>query len=411
VALRHRCGHETVTPDRRGRPASRIVSRTLKRILLLGGGHTHLLAATVLAHRTAGHAQVSLVSPSATLLYSGMMPGWISGAYPLDACSIDVRNACRAGGIEWIDDRVVDVDFPAREVVGQAARYRFDLLSVNVGSVSDAGEGAGAQDAPRVLGAKPFAAFVPAWERWWHACERAPGARRLTVVGGGAAAIEIAFAMARLALAPGPLTGSRVTLAHAGASLLGGRAGAAAWLATRGLRARGVELRAQHRYTGARDGLAHFDGMPAIASDLVVVATGPRPAPWLLEAARRDGVALAPDGGIAVRADLRSTSHAALFAAGDCASFVDRRIAKSGVHAIRQAGALAANLAAVATGARTPVLAAFRARRWTLALLDRCDGSAIASWGPLAYAGGSMGRWKERIDRRFVARFRQGPGA
>jgi hypothetical protein len=45
-------------------------------------------------------------------------------------------------------------------------------------------------------------------------------------------------------------------------------------------------------------------------------------------------------------------------------------------------------------------------QRRALALLDRADGTAIAAWGPFGAAGAAMGRWKDRIDRGFVARFR-----
>ncbi|HWS76355.1 MAG TPA: TIGR04283 family arsenosugar biosynthesis glycosyltransferase, partial [Quisquiliibacterium sp.] len=173
-------------------------------------------------------------------------------------------------------------------------------------------------------------------------------------------------------------------------------------------------------------GGARFEGGPPIAADLVVVATGARPPAWLQAAALRDSVTLAPDGGLAVRSDLRSTSHPAVFAVGDCAGFVDQRVPRSGVHALRQGPVLAENLASSLAQAavdgphagtasdspaprmapREALPARYRARRWTLALLNRCDGSAIGSWGPFGFSGRWAWRWKDRIDRRFIARFR-----
>jgi hypothetical protein len=48
----------------------------------------------------------------------------------------------------------------------------------------------------------------------------------------------------------------------------------------------------------------------------------------------------------------------------------------------------------------------YRPQRRYLALLATADGSAIAAWGSLSARGHWLWRWKDRIDRRFVQRFR-----
>ena len=370
----------------------------MTRLLMLGGGHAHLIAAPLLAKARSPEMRITLLAPSEALLYSGMMPGWLAGQYRFEQCAIDLARASREHGIEWVRDEIVDIDFMRREAIGSGGRHPFDLLSINVGSVNELGEiGAGA---PLVLGAKPFANLVRTWDAWRDRALAARGAQRMLVVGGGAAAVEIAFALAALVRAHPALAGSEVTLATAGERLLQGMSSVAGRLSAGSLSGRGVRLRFGHRYVGAADARARFDGAEPIAADLVVVATGARPPAWLSACAARDGVALAADGGLAIRSDLGSTSHAAVFATGDCASFVDQRVPKSGVHALRQGPVLAANLAAAADARER-----FTARRWTLALLNRCDGSAIGAWGPLGFAGRWAWNWKDRIDRRFMARF------
>jgi selenide,water dikinase len=108
---------------------------------------------------------------------------------------------------------------------------------------------------------------------------------------------------------------------------------------------------------------------------------------------------------------MRSLSDHRVFAAGDCASFVEQAVPRSGVHALRQGEPLSAAIAQGVAGgpdaARTDPLARYTPQRHALALLNRCDGTAIAQWGPLAWAGRSAWQWKDRIDRGFMARFEQ----
>ena len=387
----------------------------MKRVLLLGGGHAHLVAAPLLAAAVKGRASLALVAPSPRLLYSGMMPGWLAGQYAFDECSIDLAGICARHGIEWIRDRIVDIDFASGQAVGENGLHRFDLASVNVGSDNDPGrldDDVGESGGLAVFGAKPFAEFVECWNAWRAACAAQPGPRSLLVAGGGAAAVEIAFALARLARTDEALRGSRVTLAAASEELLPGMSRLAARIARGSLAARGVEVRSGLRYSGAGGGAARFEGGTSVPADLVVVATGARPADWLVRAALRDSVALAPHGGLAVRSDLRSISHPSVFAAGDCAGFVDRTVPRSGVHALRQGPVLAANLTRIlgGAGADEGPLQRYAPRRWTLALLNRCDGSAIGAWGPLGFAGDWAWRWKDGIDRGFIARFPAGQG-
>lgn len=379
----------------------------MTRVLLAGGGHTHLVAVGPIA-AGAGGARIALLAPSPRLLYSGMMPGWLAGRHAFDECSIDLSRVARAAGAQWIEDTLVGVDFRAREAIGAGGRrYGYDLLSLNVGSENALGERT--PDASvRVLGAKPFAAFVEGWAAWRR--EARAGAR-CVVVGGGAAAVEIAFALSALS-ADGRASGS-VMLATSGATLLPGLSRIAARIAERSLARRGIGLRFGLRYLGV-DGdrvvlAPQGGGGPLrLPAELVVVATGARPPGWLTAAALAGGLPVAADGGIAVNACLGSTGDDTVFASGDCASFVDLRVPKSGVHALRQGAPLAASMlrrlregpGGCAHEAR------YRPQRTALALLDRADGSAIAAWGPLGAAGVAMGRWKDRIDRGFVARFR-----
>ena len=100
---------------------------------------------------------------------------------------------------------------------------------------------------------------------------------------------------------------------------------------------------------------------------------------------------------------LRSVSHPFVFGAGDCAAQDAHPRPKSGVYAVRQGPPLATNLRRAARG-ETPV--AFVPQRSALALISTGDRHAIASRGAFAVEGDWVWRWKDRIDRGFMAKYR-----
>jgi NADH dehydrogenase FAD-containing subunit len=96
-----------------------------------------------------------------------------------------------------------------------------------------------------------------------------------------------------------------------------------------------------------------------------------------------------------------------VFATGDCARWPGAGLPKAGVHAVRMGPVLAHNLRAALQA--PPGAGGFRThqpQRHFLALLATGDGHAIASRGPFGAEGAWAWRWKDHIDRRFLATFR-----
>jgi selenide,water dikinase len=194
---------------------------------------------------------------------------------------------------------------------------------------------------------------------------------------------------------------SRVAVALVGDArgLLPQLAARAGRLAERRLRARGVALHLGQRVIRCdAGGLELADGR-RVEADAVVWATGSAAPRWLAAT----GLACDADGYVAVDDTLRSLSHPAIFAAGDCASMVAHPRPRSGVIAVRQGPPLARNLAAVLAGGKpTP----FVPQRQALAILATGGRRAIATRGGWAIEGGWVWRWKDHLDRAFMARYR-----
>ncbi|MEY8876152.1 MAG: FAD-dependent oxidoreductase, partial [Leptothrix sp. (in: b-proteobacteria)] len=155
------------------------------------------------------------------------------------------------------------------------------------------------------------------------------------------------------------------------------------------------------------------------ACDLLLWAPGAAAHRWPADS----GLAVDAQGFIRIDAQLRSVSHPAIHAVGDCAAWgadaldpsalgAARPLPKAGVFAVRMGPVLSANLrAALGHGAAIR----YTPQRRHLVLLATGDGRAIASWGRWSAGGAVVGRalwrWKDRIDQAFLARFRLQQGA
>ena len=139
-------------------------------------------------------------------------------------------------------------------------------------------------------------------------------------------------------------------------------------------------------------------GRSASDFDLVIWATGVDAPAWLADS----GLACNQQGFASVDANLQSISHPGVFLAGDAVDFLPNPLPKAGVYSVRMGPVLAKNLVANAVGKG---LTAYRPQAHTLFLLGNGQSKALAWYAGLSVWGRWLWRWKDRIDRQFMARF------
>ena len=369
----------------------------MKRLVLLGGGHTHLHVLMAMAREPMPGVQAVLATPHARQLYSGMVPGWIAGHYTQDECAVALEPLARAAKVELALSPAVSLDAKERTVTladGRVAEY--DVLSLDTGATVDR---------EAIRGAREHGLFLRPLEHFVQLFERVPtlAADRVldvVVIGGGAAGFEVALAVHHRLNGAGTER-ARVCLVTGDATVLPGFTARVRQRAVDTLRRARVTLMNQ-KVVEIGPAQVQLDNGARLVCDVPLLALPAVAPPWL----QSSGLALDEQGFVGTTATLQSTSHPEVFAAGDVASRNDRALPRSGVFAVRAGPALALNLRRRLAGGE---LMPWQPRERSLYLLSCGERRAIASWGNVSAQGRWVWWWKDQIDRGFVGSFAQAP--
>jgi selenide,water dikinase len=351
-------------------------------------------------NRRPPHTRITLVNREPRALYSGLVPSLLAARVAPEEASIDLGRLCHLAGVTFVQAEIIGLDPQGQSLrLQDQAPLSFDLLSLDVGAIvagnplaparaaathtvtaiaTDRATGAAAAGAPE---AEPPALELPIkpLEPLLAGLAALAMGRELRLRGGGAAAVELALAL--------KARGHPCRLLLRGEGLRLGNA-AAARAAEQLLAEAGIPLRRQVAATAPAD----------------LVCTGSQAPAWL-EAA---GLPVQRQTGrVLTEPSLQVIGHPQLFACGDCAVVAAHPRPAAGVWAVRAAAPLARNLRRRLLEPQRP-LVAWRPPCWVLQLLGDPGQQprAIAWWGPFSWGpSGWLWRWKQRIDREFVASF------
>jgi len=332
-------------------------------LLLAGGGHSHAL----LLKRWAMHPHqrpkrpVILVNRESTALYSGMVPGVIAGLYRRNEAEIDLRHLCDRAGAAFIRAEILGIE-PARHqlLLKNRPALTYGLLSLNVGAVSRP-TAAGVAIKPL----EPALAFL----KQQDADHTSP----FRVIGAGPAGIEVVLALRRR----WPTRALELQTRPAQAD---------GWL-EKTMAAANIRLVTPDEATKGP----------------VLLCSGSQAPAWLAGC----GLPVDDDGRVCTDACLKVEGHSDIVASGDCAVIRSDPRPASGVWAVRAAQPLANNLEAIC---KAKTARPWRPQRWALQLIgDPSQPGPTRAWGR---RGGvrlrtspALWRWKQWIDRRFMAGF------
>lgn len=376
-------------------------------LVLLGGGHSHVIVIRRWAANPVPGVRVTLVSPDTLTPYSGMLPGLVAGHYSVEETHIDLARLCRWAGIRFVRSAASGVDAAGRRVLFDTRpAIEYDLLSVNTGGAPCLVNVPGA--AQYATPVKPVHRFHARWRELAARARESEDSLDIGVVGAGAGGFEILLAMnhALNSVDGRPVTATG-TLRHrlhwfVRDTVLEEYPAAVRRMALRACAQRGVYC--HHEFDVVQvnaDGLLSATGQE-VRLDAVVWCTEAMAAAWPAES----GLDCDERGFIRVSDTLQSLSHPDVFAAGDAAMQRHHPRPRAGVFAVRQGPVLAQNLRRAVLGER---LRTYRPQKRFLTLLSMGDRTAIGRKGPFIAKGTWVWRWKHWIDNKFMFNFNKLP--
>jgi NADH dehydrogenase FAD-containing subunit len=389
-------------------------------LVFIGAGH----ASTIVIQRFMKKKQqlrscnVSLINEFPFAMYSGMIPGVVTQNYTINEAMLNVQNLIEALGGKFICARAQSINWDNRTITctdsKEIIHVHFDIVIVNVGSTTRLVPGVTEFAIPT----RPIAKLeerILEYEQKFIALQDI----RCIVVGAGAAGVELTFCLSerfKRQLSNRTVSFTIVDTNTSFSSSLGN--------SSLGSRIQRIfdtsttldymfNVKAEH----VEQGKVHLSNGSILPFHLLIWACGAYP----VELLSHLGVELDQNGFIQVNQYLQSTLHPRLFAVGDCITFCDKNIAKSGVYAVRQGPIIEENILKMinhfSKDENTSLLAtsqicsslslqAYIPQSHFLKLINVGNKTAIAEWH-----GWSFGPWwilwklKDYIDRKFMRSF------
>jgi NADH dehydrogenase FAD-containing subunit len=359
----------------------------------VGAGRAHLHVLHELVRRPLPGVEAVLIADG-DHYHAPMVPGFLQARYELDDLRVDVAALASRAGVRLVRVAADRIDVGGHVVVAGGERLSFDVCSLDVGCAAAEVPGA----AQYAVALHPAARAVELRPRL-DALLAAGRPLSVAVVGGGAAGVQAALAVAqRLRSSPG---GGHVSLVERGTEVLSDFAPALRRLAVGALRQGDVSVALGGRATAVTASAVVLHNGASIPADLVVWTAGAA-APAIVT---RSQLTSDERGYLLVDRSLREARGAPVWGAGGCVRIEGYpETARAGPYMVREAATLDRSLRA-ALGQGRP--GRYRPQRASLTLLDTGGGRALMGWKGMYRHSRWARRLKDMLDRRFVRRYRR----
>ena len=366
-----------------------------KHLVLVGGGHAHMVTLANLHKFIEKGHKVTVIGPSPHHYYSGMGPGMLGKAYTPEEIRFATKHVVEKQGGTFILGKAVRVDPKTKTVFlesGDAVFY--DVLSFNAGSY-----------VPRVIikgkredifSVKPIETLIDAQKRILKLISHKKII--VSIIGGGPSAAEIAGNVWRLTRNQGE--NNPVIQIFAGEKFMSRFQNRIRNKIVVSLKKRGIEILEQGYINEIGTGRITLETGQCYDTDLIFLALGVKPAPIFNKSLLPTG----PDGGLLVNKYLQSTAYPDIFGGGDCIYFKDQPLDKVGVYAVRENPILYHNIMA---SMEETSLQSFDPGGDYLLIFNMGDNTGVLCKKGIVFDGRLAFKIKDYIDRKFMNKFQK----
>jgi selenide, water dikinase len=413
-------------------------------LVLIGGGHAHVQVIKALNRGARPpHLHVTLIDAVAAASYSGMVPGCIAGYYTPEETQLRLSPLAEWADIRFIHDTVLDIDFQEKSIYLKGAPMipiSFDAVSIDIGSTSR-----GYTTCP---GALQYAIPTRPIDQLIYRLESAAQVRplttslgensvadesmprRLVVVGGGIAGIELSMVIVGRWEREGIPFDECIILDANPNGLLPNESDASREVVQQILEEKKIQVRygcivekiEKSHVVVAQSSIGGVTMEVPYTHCIWSTGAGAHSLSWHLSKAR--GLQCDDNGWICVSPTLQSISYPFVFAAGDCATIQDPlrpSPPKAGVYAVRSGPILIENLTRYLESIRRDwsgelscadcmpssdlTLQPYVPQNDFLKLLVCGDGTALGFRFGIVFRGKWVFQLKDSIDQQFMKLF------
>lgn len=364
-----------------------------KQLVLIGGGHAHMVTLANLNAFIEKSYQVTVIQPSDFHYYSGMGPGMLGGSYAPDHIRFATRKVVEGKGGRFIRTKARAID-PSKQVVlleNSDEEVRYDVLSCNAGSYVPRDT---IREDETIFTVKPIEGLLHAQQEIVKRGQYGP--LNIGIVGGGPSSVEVAGNVWQLV--QDSVQHPVIIRIFAGKALMAYQPKRIGTLARKILKKRGVEILEGSYVKKMGQGKVVLEDGRIYDADLLFPAVGVKPSPIF----SRSGLPTGPDGGLLVNDYLQCTDYSNIFGGGDCIYFQSQPLDKVGVYAVRENPILYHNLMASLSGG---TLQSFDPGGDYLLIYNLGGKKGIFCKRSIIFSG-SLAFWiKDYIDRKFIRKF------
>jgi len=275
-----------------------------KHLVLVGGGHAHMVTLRHLHSFIEKGYKVTVIGPSKFHYYSGMGPGMLSKIYSADDIRFATEHVVTKMGGNFVLDKVVKIDAASKTVfLENGAPINYYVLSFNAGSYVPWNQVQGEHS--DIFSVKPIESLLKAQERVLELVSQ----KKITIaiIGGGPSSLEIAGNIWRLAKEAGQHMPEIIIFA--GSKLMSRFPERIRNMAYKSLRKRGVKIIEQDYSKEVQSGRITLESGAVHKADIIFLAVGVKPSTIIKES----GLPTGPDGGLLVNKYLQCTEHPEIF--------------------------------------------------------------------------------------------------